>query len=74
MTIGDVQIDTESLLPEFGPPNGMIRIGYGYSVLGDRSPTEAFDIASYIEMFSDWGQGEGHRMPGWMTKPDRLNP
>lgn len=69
-----IQINAQALLPELGAPNGMIIVnhhdelrgvaselpsmGYGYSVLDEPLPTEDFDLASYVEMFSDWGWGK----------------
>lgn len=56
---------------ELGGPNGMlifenyddvrlctdevVRAGYGYSVLDEPRHDEKYDLASFREMFSDWG-------------------
>ena len=80
----DIEINAQALLPQLGAPNGMIIVnhydelcgtvsklqsmGYSYSVLDDPSPTEKFDLESYIEMFSDWGWGTvNERKPDWMN-------
>lgn len=78
-----VQINAQALIPRLGGPNGMIvvnrsdelcgmanallNLGYGYSVLDDPSPSEQYDLDSYVEMFSDWGWGAiNERKPDWM--------
>ena len=78
-----VQINAQALLPQLGAPKGMIVVsryddlhgmanelvndGYGYSVLDDPSPTDDYDLDSYIEMFSDWGWGAiNESKPDWM--------
>ncbi len=76
-------LSAEALLPELGFSNGMIvsqssddfhnygkeleKLGYGMSVYDEPLPSEEFDLASYVEMFSDWGWGNtNERKPDWM--------
>lgn len=78
-----LRIDAQALLPQLGGYSGMIvvnryddlqgvaselaTLGYGYSVLEEPSPEEEFDLASYVEMFTDWGWGSStERKPNWM--------
>jgi hypothetical protein len=58
-------------IPGLGGPKGMlifqdydevrpcadaiVRVGYGYSVLDQPRPDEKFDLATFREMFTDWG-------------------
>jgi hypothetical protein len=77
------KISAQALLPQLGAPKGMIVVndfddlrgvtsellcmGYGYSTLDEPSPSEQFDLESYVEMFSDWGWGNlSERKPDWM--------
>jgi hypothetical protein len=39
----------------------LVNAGYGYSVLSDPCPSEAFVLADYQDMFVDWG---------WSGKPN----
>jgi hypothetical protein len=74
---------TVARLPDLGAPKGMLIVksydeiktysqelisaGYGYSVLDDPSPDEAFDSQSFQTMFRDWGwSGELGKRPDWM--------
>jgi hypothetical protein len=78
-----IQINALALIPQLGATNGMLIVqsyddlrgmahelpsmGYGYSVLDEPSPIEEFDVASYKDMFSDWGWGNlNTAKPEWM--------
>lgn len=46
----------------------LIKEGYGYSVLSEPHLVEGFDLASYKEMFMDWGwSGQPNAKPLWMN-------
>jgi hypothetical protein len=77
------QIQAVAILPQLGAPEGMVifehfeelaglgheltEAGFGYCVLSDPLPSEAFDLNSFIEMFSDWGwAATGETRPDWM--------
>ena len=80
-----LQINAQALLPQLGAQKGMIIVnhwdelggiatelvnaGYGYSVMDDHSPSEDYDLDTYIEVFSDWGWGacDVERKPDWMN-------
>lgn len=70
-------------LLDFGADNGMlifvdgrdplrfteqlVDAGFGYSVLGEGSPTDEFDLESFKEMLIDWGwSGHSENKPTWM--------
>lgn len=78
-------IEASVYLPELGGPSGMLVFsdyenikeatqylvaqGYGYSVYGIPSEEEGFDLAGYIEMFSDWGwNGPSTEIPDWFME------
>jgi hypothetical protein len=78
------QVLAVAWIPELGAAKGMIiarqysvlrdladelvAAGYGYSVLSDPPAHEDFELASYIEMFSDWGwAADAAAKPAWMT-------
>lgn len=78
-----IQINAQALLPQLGARNGMIIVsryedllgvasdlpgmGYGYSVLDEPLLSEDFDLASYTDMFLDWGwEVSNERKPDWM--------
>jgi|SRR6185503_5270044 len=80
---GGVHIHAIALLPQLGAQKGMIIVshfedlqgaaiqlvddGYGYSVLDDPSPSDVYDLHSYIDMFSEWGWGAtSETRPDWM--------
>lgn len=45
----------------------ILQMGYGYSVLDAPLPNEKFDLASFRDMFTDWGwSGEATLKPDWM--------
>jgi hypothetical protein len=50
-----------------GNHSELVKAGYGYSVLSNLSPSEDYDLDTYIEMFSDWGWAScNERRPDWM--------
>lgn len=70
-------------IADLGAPNGMLLFrtydevrdvsqalqdaGYGYSVVDEPRPDEEFDLASFQEMFRDWGwSGKLGGKPPWM--------
>lgn len=70
-------------LPDFGADNGMLIFadgrdllnfneqlldaGFGFSVLGEGSATQEFDLESFKEMLIDWGwSGRSESRPAWM--------
>lgn len=77
------QISTIARVVDLGAPKGMLVVrgyddiressnalvaeGYAYSVVDAPGPTEQFDLASYREMFRDWGWcGDPDKKPDWM--------
>lgn len=45
----------------------LLKAGYGFSVLDEPSSEEEFDLASFKEMFIDWGwSGDLGQKPAWM--------
>lgn len=77
------KIPTVARIPGLGAANGMLvfcsyeqiraytdellQMGYGYSILDEPLPNEKFDLASYRDMFTDWGwSGEEALKPEWM--------
>jgi hypothetical protein len=70
------KLQTIARIRDIGSENGMILVcnydelrpfltelvesGYGYSVLSELHEDEAFDLATYEEMFIDWG---------WVPRP-----
>lgn len=80
---GALDLTPVARLLDFGADNGMLIFvdgrdllscteqlldaGFGYSVLGDGSPTEEFDLESFKEMSIDWGwSGCSESKPAWM--------
>lgn len=78
-----VRIHAAALLTQLGAPQGMVIVerfeelaglgdelteaGFGYSVLCAPPPSEAFDLNSFIELFSDWGWGAADEArPDWL--------
>ena len=70
-------------IASLGAPNGMLlfraydeirdhvhelnNAGYGYSVVDEPRPDEAFDMTAFQEMFRDWGwSGQLGTKPAWM--------
>jgi hypothetical protein len=46
----------------------LAEMGYAVSTFDEPSEKETFDIAGYVEMFSEWGwSGAGEQKPDWMT-------
>ena len=77
------QVIPVARIADLGAPNGMLLFrtysdigdsaqalldaGYGYSVVDEPPPNEKFDLASFREMFRDWGwSGKLGGQPGWM--------
>lgn len=51
-----------------GLESAIVDSGYSYSVLDGVSPQEAYDLDSYVELFSDWGWSALDRgQPEWMS-------
>lgn len=48
--------------------NVLIQAGYGYAVLDEPHNGEEFDLASFKDMFNDWGwSGSAALKPAWMS-------
>jgi len=41
-------------------PAELLAMGFGYSVMGEPSFGETFDLASFEDVFADWGWQAGH--------------
>jgi hypothetical protein len=48
--------------------DALLEAGFGYSVMSQPRPNEAYDRESYIEMLSDWGwSGVPEDRPSWIV-------
>lgn len=76
-------VTADVLVRDFGAPAGMLIVrrydeirlrtsevlsaGFGFSVMDDPRPTEAFDIETYVEVLRDWGwSGAPGGEPAWL--------
>jgi hypothetical protein len=83
MLPGGRAVVTVARIANLGAPNGMLLfraydeirdhvqeledVGYGFSVVDEPRPDEEFCLASFQEMFRDWGwSGELGAKPAWM--------
>jgi len=74
----------EVLVRHFGASRGMLVVrryddvrrrnselqasGFGFSVMSDPGPTEAFEIQDYVDVLRDWGwSGPPSDVPAWMS-------
>lgn len=77
------RLEAAVLVKHFGAPNGMLIVrhydevkrelgaieaaGFGFSVLEDPDPEEAFVVDTYAEILRDWGwTGELDQKPTWL--------
>ena len=76
-------IQTVAKIEHLGAPNGMLVLsnfesiqghvdlieaaGYGFSVLDEPEPSDAFDLELYRDVFRDWGwSGPPELIPDWL--------